>query len=161
VRLLLAFAGLNSDIKLIIAGSCKDPQYLNEIRKTASDSELKSHFEYLDYVSDDDLPYLYNGARAFVLPSLHEGFGVPIVEAMACGTPVITSNCSAMPEIAGGAALLVNPISVEQIAYALEQIVSDDAVRLCLRKKGLARAAQFSWSRTNDRIHEVLGSVKI
>jgi glycosyltransferase involved in cell wall biosynthesis len=91
-----------------------------------------------------------------VFPSLYEGFGLPLLEAMACGIPVVTGNITAMPEVAGGAALLVDPTSVEQIAAAMTQIVSDASLRRELREKGLARAAQFSWAITTARVHELL-----
>ncbi len=93
----------------------------------------------------DELPYLYGAADAIVYASLWEGFGMPIVEAMACGTPVITSNVSAMPETAGGAAVLVDPYSVEDIASAMHRIASDAALRTRLREQGLQRAQHFTW----------------
>jgi glycosyltransferase involved in cell wall biosynthesis len=96
----------------------------------------------------DDLPYLYAAATALVYVSLWEGFGMPIVEAMSCGTPVITSNVSAMPETAGGAALLVEPKSTEEIASAMRRIVSDTALVDRLREQGLRHATKFSWDRT-------------
>jgi len=111
-------------------------------------------------VRETELPSLYRGAEALVFPSLYEGFGLPILEAMGCGTPVVTANVTAMPEVAGGAALLVDPTSVEQIARAMEQIVSDTTLRQQLRHKGLPRAAEFSWASTAARVRELInGSV--
>ena len=111
-------------------------------------------------VRETELPSLYRGAEALVFPSLYEGFGLPILEAMGCGTPVVTANVTAMPEVAGGAALLVDPTSVEQIARAMEQIVSDTTLRQQLRHKGLRRAAEFSWPSTAARVRELInGSV--
>jgi glycosyltransferase involved in cell wall biosynthesis len=111
-------------------------------------------------VRETELPSLYRGAEALVFPSLYEGFGLPILEAMGCGTPVVTANVTAMPEVAGGAALLVDPTSVEQIARAMEQIVSDTTLRRQLRHKGLTRAAEFSWASTAARVRELIdGSV--
>jgi glycosyltransferase involved in cell wall biosynthesis len=111
-------------------------------------------------VPETKLPSLYRGAKALVFPSLYEGFGLPILEAMGCGTPVVTANVTAMPEVAGGAALLVDPTSVEQIARAMEQIVSDTTLRQQLRHKGLTRAAEFSWASTAARVRELIsGSV--
>jgi len=107
-------------------------------------------------VPETKLPSLYRGAEALVFPSLYEGFGLPILEAMGCGTPVLTANVTAMPEVAGGAALLVDPTSVEQIARAMEQIVSDAALRQQLRDKGLTRSAEFSWPSTATRVRELL-----
>ena len=89
------------------------------------------------------MPALYRGAKALVFPSLYEGFGLPILEAMACGTPVVTSNITSMPEVAGDAALLVDPTSVEQIAEAMKQVVSENPLRGRLRKRVAARSAIF------------------
>jgi glycosyltransferase involved in cell wall biosynthesis len=110
--------------------------------------ELEDHIVDLGKTDLDELPYLYGGADAVLYASLWEGFGMPIVEAMASGTPVITSNLSAMPETAGGAALLVDPHSVEDIAEAMRRIAADAALRLQLGELGLERAKLFSWERT-------------
>ena len=107
-------------------------------------------------VPETKLPSFYRGAEAMVFPSLYEGFGLPILEAMACGTPVVTANVTAMPEVAGDAALLVDPTSVEQIASAMERIVSDAALRQQLRRKGLMRSAEFSWANTAARVYELI-----
>jgi glycosyltransferase involved in cell wall biosynthesis len=156
-RLVKAFASAKLDgMHLVFTG-----ERSMAIMKRIEEHHVRDRVHFAGIVPEAELPALYRGAEALVFPSLYEGFGLPVLEAMACGTPVLTANTTALPEVAANAALLVNPTSVEQIAHALEQIVSDDGVRLCLRKKGLARAAQFSWSRTNDRIHEVLSSLKI
>jgi alpha-1,3-rhamnosyl/mannosyltransferase len=105
----------------------------------------------LDHVEKADLPGLYSGARALVLPSEHESFGFPVLEAFACGTPVITSNTSALPEIAGEAALLVDPYSVEVIAAACRRLANDDALRQELIEKGRRRAADFSWRKCAEQ----------
>lgn len=97
------------------------------------------------FIDDDDLPAVYRGAELVAFPSLYEGFGLPLVEAMACGVPVVTSNTSAMPEVAGGAALLVDPRNPEEIAVAIGRLLRDDALRQSLRVNGIARAGQFSW----------------
>lgn len=94
-----------------------------------------------------DLPHVYAGATAFVYPSLFEGFGLPPLEAMASGTPVITSNVSSLPEVVGDAALLVNPRSVDELAHAMERLLDDAALRRRYRDRGLARAATFTWQR--------------
>lgn len=108
---------------------------------------LEGQVIFTGYVPDDDLPALYSGAEVFVLPSLYEGFGLPVLEAMACGAPVITSTVTSLPEIAGDAALLVDPMDIEALAGALERVCTDAALRQHLRLAGLARAAQFSWQR--------------
>ena len=111
---------------------------------------------FVGLVPEEKLPSLYRGAEALVFPSLYEGFGLPLLEAMACGTPVVTANTTALPEVAGDAALLVDPTSVEQIAGAMEQIVSDTSLRRQLREKGLTRAARFSWASTVAGVHQLL-----
>lgn len=108
---------------------------------------LSDHVRFLDYVPRDDLPALYTGASVFVFPSLYEGFGLPVLEAMACGTPVVTSNVSATAEMAGDAALVVDPRSVEEIVSAVTRIVDDPALASELRERGLRRTVAFSWER--------------
>jgi len=100
------------------------------------------------YVEEPDLPLLFAHATALVYPSLYEGFGLPVVEAMACGTPVITSRGSSLQEVAGGAALLVDPLDEADIARALEAVATDAALAASLRARGLERACAFSWTRT-------------
>ncbi len=102
----------------------------------------------LGRVSDDELRALYAGAAAFAYPSLYEGFGLPVLEAMAAGAPVLTSNVSSLPEVAGDAALLVDPLDTAAITAGLEQLLTDDALAARLRADGPVRAAEFSWGRT-------------
>jgi glycosyltransferase involved in cell wall biosynthesis len=103
---------------------------------------------FTGYVPRADLPGLYSGADAFVLPSLAEGFGLPLIEALACGTPALISATPALLEVADGAALSVDPLRIGAIAAGLERIVSDPQLRGCLHEQGLRRAAEFSWQRT-------------
>jgi glycosyltransferase involved in cell wall biosynthesis len=110
--------------------------------------ELDPHVRRLDAVPDDDLPALYSGAACLAYPSLAEGFGLPILEAMACGTPVLTSGCSSMQEVAGEAALLVDPARTETIAEGLVRLLTEDRLREELIARGLARAGAFTWART-------------
>jgi glycosyltransferase involved in cell wall biosynthesis len=107
--------------------------------------DLADHVIELGHVEDKILPALYSAAEAFVFPSLHEGFGLPVLEAMACGTPVLTSNTSALPEIAGDAALLVDPTSVDAIAEGLVRILTDNCLRNRLIEAGKTRASKFTW----------------
>lgn len=111
------------------------------------------------YVADADLPALYTGALAFVFPSLYEGFGLPLVEAMACGTPVIASRTSACGEVAGDAALLVDPLSEEEIAEALARVARDADLRAALAARGRERARAFSWERAAREVLDVLASL--
>lgn len=103
---------------------------------------------FTGHVPDEDLVALYSGAELFVQPSLFEGFGLPSLEAMACGTPVITSNRAAVPEVVGDAAILVDPLDVEALAVAMNSVLCDEALRARLTTKGLQRAAAFSWQET-------------
>jgi glycosyltransferase involved in cell wall biosynthesis len=107
----------------------------------------------------DELPYLYGGAEALLYPSLWEGFGMPIVEAMACGTPVITSNLSSMPEVAGDAALLVDPYRTDDLTEAMQRIAEDGNARRALGARGLARAREFSWEKTARQTLAAYGTV--
>jgi alpha-1,3-rhamnosyl/mannosyltransferase len=104
----------------------------------------------LGYVSESDLVLLYAGAACFIMPSLYEGFGIPILEAMASGVPVVTSNRSAMPEVAGDAALLVDPDDITSIRDAVRQLLEDSSLCQRLVRAGLARASTFSWQQTVD-----------
>lgn len=156
IRLVKAFANLHTEYSLVIAGVCKDKDYLREIMQVAADSGLSdSRLTYLDYVPDDILPALYSGAIALVLPSLHEGFGVPVVEAMACGVPVITSNISAMPEVAGEAAILIDPYSIESMTSAMRSILDNSYRAEILRLAGLERSKVFRWSTSAMKLYEL------
>lgn len=104
----------------------------------------------LGYVPEADLPAVYAGCAVFVYPSLYEGFGIPVAEGLACGVPVITSNRSSMPEVAGEAALLVDPFSVDEMSRAIQHVLTDDAFSAELRRRGLARAARLSWRQTAE-----------
>ncbi len=109
---------------------------------------LERDIIFTGYVADEDLPLVYNLAEALVYPSVYEGFGLPILEAMACGTPVITSDVSSSPEVAGGAALLVDPYNVDQLAEVMYKVASQDDLRAYLTRRSLRRAEDFSWEKT-------------
>ena len=121
--------------------------------------ELGVQLRVLNYVSYDELPKLMNQAIALIFPSQWEGFGLPVLEAMACGTPVITSNLSSMPEVAGDAALLVNPHDTKDITQAMTAILKDDRLRADLRDRGLRQVQNFSWERTAAETQSLLSSV--
>jgi glycosyltransferase involved in cell wall biosynthesis len=109
---------------------------------------LSGQVSFLGYVPERDMPALYTGATLLAFPSLHEGFGLPVLEAMACGTPVVTSSVSATAEVAGDAALLVDPLDTAAIAGAIERLLTEETLRAALRERGLLRSAEFSWERT-------------
>ncbi|MEF3168421.1 MAG: glycosyltransferase family 4 protein [Deltaproteobacteria bacterium] len=118
-----------------------------KIHERMAEAERKGWAIYLDYVAEEDLPFLYAGARLFVYPSLYEGFGLPVLEAMASGVPVVCSNTSALPEVAGDAALMCDPEDVEALARCVRSGLEDDIWRAFAVKKGLERAVRFSWER--------------
>ena len=120
----------------------------HEVFRTVERRSLTERVHFTGFVPDEALPALYSSAAAFVYPSLFEGFGLPILEAFACGTPTITSDAASMPEVAGNAAILVDPLSVEDIAVAIERVVGDTTLRDELVARGYERARQFSWDRT-------------
>jgi glycosyltransferase involved in cell wall biosynthesis len=111
------------------------------------------------YIREEDLPYVYNLSSMFLFPSLSEGFGMPVLEAMACGTPVVTSKISSMPEIAGEGALLVDPLSPPSIADAVVQLHSNEELRVEKIQEGLINVKRFSWTRTAEQVLEVYESI--
>jgi alpha-1,3-rhamnosyl/mannosyltransferase len=119
----------------------------------------KGVIKVLGYIPDPQMPVLYSGAAAFLFPSLYEGFGLPPLEAMACGTPVIVSNNSSLPEVAGDAGIFFNPLDVDGISGAMDRMLNDATWRENLSARGLAWAARFSWTRTADETIKVYRSV--
>jgi len=140
--------------RLVIAGGAV-PWLQDDLRAIARESGYGDDIVFTGYVPDEDLVALYNAADLFVQPSLFEGFGLPPLEAMACGTAVVTSNTSALPEVVGDAALMVDPLDVEALAAAMARVLTDADLRADLEARGLARAAQFSWERTARIVHGV------
>jgi glycosyltransferase involved in cell wall biosynthesis len=148
-RLILAYARLRRegfDCPLVVAGQ-PAWRYEGELELIRS-LGLSEQVRFLGYVPAEDLPALYSGATLFAFPSLYEGFGLPVLEAMGCETPVVASNTSAIPEVAGDAALLVDPRDVNALAEGMGRLLSDETLRAELRARGLERAQQFSWERT-------------
>jgi glycosyltransferase involved in cell wall biosynthesis len=122
-----------------------DRNYLQQIAKKIGDENVLSHITFCGYVPNHELPAIYSMAKVFLYPSIRESFGIPILEAMACGTPVITSNTSSMPEVAGDAALQIDPDKPEEIANAINTLLYDAVLRQQLISRGLQRAQEFSW----------------
>ncbi len=131
---------------LVVIGKARRSAWEKQEQQQPASSQ--EGVKYLGYVPQDDLPTLYSGAIALVFPSLHEGFGMPPLEALACGTPVACSNVSAMPEVVGEAALTFDPYDPQAIASAIRRLLDDAALRAELRERGLRRAARFTWKRT-------------
>jgi glycosyltransferase involved in cell wall biosynthesis len=154
VRIVQAFARARRalgmpELKLVLAG--RRIWTSEGIDEAIAAQGIRDSVVELGHLELDELPLVYGGAIASVFPSLWEGFGMPVIESMACGVPVVTSNLSCLPEVAGGAALLVDPYSIDEIADGMRRLVSDQALREDLRRKGLARAAQMSWRKTAER----------
>nr|WP_324603562.1 glycosyltransferase family 1 protein [Pseudanabaena biceps] len=158
-RLISAFANVPSNLEcqLWLAGP-SDNRYTPRLKEQIQELGLTNQVKFLDYVPYDDLPKIISGAIALVFPSLWEGFGLPVIEAMACGTPVITSNLSSLPEVAGDAAILIDPYNVAEITDAMQAIANDAGLRSHLSQLGLQRATQFSWEKTGKATVEVLKS---
>ncbi|MDP5017961.1 MAG: glycosyltransferase family 4 protein [Dolichospermum sp.] len=156
-RLITAFSALphRNDYELWLAGPY-DQRYSPLLEIQTQELGINHLVKFLNYVSYDELPIIINQAIALVFPSLWEGFGLPVLEAMACGTPVITSNISSLPEVAGDAAILINPYNIEEITAAMKIIINDSETRKQLSEKGLERANQFSWEKTGLATVEVL-----
>lgn len=160
-RVMAAFARAVGDVarkeRLVIAGVSGSLR--TELARLAFRLGLEARVTLKGFVSIEDLAVLYNGAELFAYPSLYEGFGIPVVEAMACGAPVLTSNCSSLPEVAGDAALLVDPGSIEQIAEGMGRIL--ECPQLCdsLRRLGQQQAARFSWTRSAAQLVDLYEEV--
>jgi glycosyltransferase involved in cell wall biosynthesis len=145
------------NVKLLIIGD-EISKYAT-LRRAVHKYKLHKHVRFFGFVPDQTLAALYRLAAVFVFPSLYEGFGLPPLEAMASGTPVITSNVSSLPEVVGDAAILIDPYEPDAIADAMRRVLTDPALRASLRERGLARVRQFSWERSISRVREIYGEV--
>lgn len=139
----------SGDYELWIAGP-QDHRYTPALRAQTQDLALTQQVKFLDYVPYSQLPKLLNQAIALVFPSLWEGFGLPVLEAMACGTPVIASRLASIPEVTGDAAILVNPHSTSEITAAMVEIIQDDQCRYHLSRLAIQQASRFSWQSTGQ-----------
>jgi glycosyltransferase involved in cell wall biosynthesis len=147
----------NFDFKLVIVGG--KSWYYEELAKLAVYSTLDKDVIFMGYVPEDDLPLLYNCARLFVFPSFYEGFGLPLLEAMGCGLPIVASDNSSIPEVVGDAGVLVDAENTEQIAETIYQVSTDESHLQDLRLKGLKRAKTFSWENTAKKTLQVYNEV--
>ena len=158
-RLVRAFERLPASWRLVLAGA-SDGYGAAEELLAIEQSPRRASIDALGYVSPEELDALYRRARIFAFPSLDEGFGMPVLDAMAHGVPVVTSNCSALPEVAGGAALLVDPHDTSAIENALARLACDETLRDDLARRGLERAKQFSWQSAVERTWAVYHEIK-
>jgi glycosyltransferase involved in cell wall biosynthesis len=156
-RVISAFVAMpnHKNYELWLVGPT-DPRCTPSLRAHIKELDIVDRIKFLDYVPYSKLPTIINQAIALVFPSLWEGFGLPILEAMACGTPAIASNLASMPEVAGSAAILVDPYNVAEISDAMKMVAEDFQLRAELRQAGLVRAQQFSWEKTGTATAEVL-----
>jgi glycosyltransferase involved in cell wall biosynthesis len=159
-RLIKAFAAVSKvapNYHLIIVG--KNGWQFEEVHEEIRKNYLGKKVHTLGYLSEQSLVKLYNLATALVFPSLYEGFGIPPLEAMSCGCPVIASNTSSIPEVVGDAGLLVNPENPEQLARAMHKLIKDDDLQMNLRNQGLIQARKFSWELSAKKLLEIFNSV--
>jgi glycosyltransferase involved in cell wall biosynthesis len=166
VRMIEAFSALKTelerdqaypDLKLIIIGD--DLSGNPDLRRTVVRSGVQNDVRFLGFIPIEVLRIFYDEAKIFVFPSLYEGFGLPPLEAMVHGTPVVTSNVSSLPEVVGNAAVLVNPENVFEIMRALHRVLMDQALRGRMKERGYAQAAKFSWETSVRRILEAYGQI--
>jgi glycosyltransferase involved in cell wall biosynthesis len=144
-------------LKLVLIGD--EISKYTALRRAVHRHQLHQYVRFLGYLPGETLAVMYRLAGVFVFPSLYEGFGLPPLEAMASGTPVVTSNVSSLPEVAGNAALLVDPYDTISIADGIHRVLTDDGLNADLRRLGLARAKQFSWETSVRRVREIYGQV--
>ena len=154
--LISAFAAIpNSEYHLAIAGSA-DPRFTPKLKRQAEELGIAERVNWLDYLNYQELPLIISGAIALVFPTFWEGFGLPALEAMACGTPVITSNLASLPEIIGDAGILINPHDTASITSAMITIGKDEVMRSQLSQKSILQAQKFSWAKTAAATKQVL-----
>lgn len=144
-------AKIDANLKLLVAGHATP-----EINKLVKSLAIEDSIIFAGSIREEELSSYYRGAKAFIFASLYEGFGLPILEAMASEIPVLTSNATSMPEVADDAALLVDPYDVNSIAIGIEKIIKDEVLRQELRVKGLRRAREFTWEKTAQIIKKIL-----
>ncbi len=144
-----ALARLKTDLSLVVAGrrGWKYDVIFEQVKRL----NLQDRVRFVEYVPTEDLVALYCGAKFLVMPSLYEGFGLPVLQAMACGTPVLASSCSSLPEVGGDAAAYFDPTSVESLVTEMSELVENETLRSQMREKGLLRAPLFTWRRTAER----------
>jgi glycosyltransferase involved in cell wall biosynthesis len=151
--------GVRKDVMVVLAGNRRKNKPYPPILEAIARNRLEKDVLVIPNMPEDDLISLYNLAEALVFPSLCEGFGLPVLEAMQCGCPVITSRISSLPEVGGDAAMYCDPEEQDSIADALHLVLEDEELRNKIRKKGLEHAARFSWEKTAGATHHVYEKV--
>ncbi len=158
LKLIEAFSKLeNKNLDLVLAG--KPGWLFEEIYSAPKKYKVENRVKFVGYVKDEQLPALYSGAEMFVFPSLYEGFGLPLLEAMSCGTPILTSNTSCLPEVTGGNAEFVNPNKTSEIVKGIEKLLKDKLLAKKLSESGRQWAKNFTWERTAKETIKVFEKV--
>jgi glycosyltransferase involved in cell wall biosynthesis len=155
-RVIQALAHLRAqgyDLALVIAGG--KGWLEDEMYQTIAAAKMQEFVHLIGFADDADLPMLYSAAACVVFPSLYEGFGFPVLEGMACGTPVVTAHVSSLPEVAGDAALMVDPLRVDEIAHAVQRVLDDSALRTDLIQRGYERIKGFTWANSARQLHQI------
>lgn len=159
--LMTAFSSIHKNLDeehdLVIVGANKDD--INILKQLSVDLNIESNVIFTGFVQEELLPVFYNSCNVFVYPSIYEGFGLPPLEAMSCGTPVITSDISSIPEVVGDGGILIDPFNMKSIMYSLEALLNDESIRIELSTKALKRASQFSWSKTSEQTIEAYKNI--
>jgi glycosyltransferase involved in cell wall biosynthesis len=143
------------ELRLIKVGTPEYLQQYDELQFLIQELDLENFVIFVDHPPEEDLVAFYNLADIFVYPSMYEGFGMPPLEAMACGTPVVCSNAASLPEVVGDAAVTLDPDDTQVWVAAIERVLNDTALQSDLRERGLKRARQFTWERTAQKTLEV------
>jgi glycosyltransferase involved in cell wall biosynthesis len=155
-RVIQALAQLRTegiDLQLVIAGG--KGWLEDEMYHTLQATHMQEHVHLIGFARDEDLPALYSGAALTAFPSLYEGFGLPILESMACGTPVVTANVSSLPEVAGDAALLINPYDVQALTDSIRRLITDETLRSTLTQRGYEQVKQFTWAKAARQLRAI------
>lgn len=160
VRLVEAFAGLHErlpEYRLVLVG--RSAKHMPEVAAAVDRLGLADSVSLIGHVRDDDLPAIYGAASLFVLPSLYEGFGLPLLEAMACGTPIACADATSLPEVAGDAAVLFDPLDVPAMTAAMARVLTEPQLAQTLSRRGLERVRDYSWERTAEKTIDVYRQV--
>ena len=160
-NLILAFEKINRDnhnYQLVIVG--KRGWHCNDVFDLAKKLSLNGKVLFTGFIDEEEKPYLLNGSKAFIYPSIYEGFGLPVLESLACGVPTITSNVSSLPEIAGDAALLIDPTNSDELYSNIKKLLTDPDLCKELKRKSLIQAQNFSWKKTAQWTIDIYSSLQ-
>ena len=158
VRAFIRFCERNDGYHLVVVGK-GDGGYADGVRRIATESAVSSRIHFLGFISDAELAYVYSRAAVFLFPSFIEGFGFPVLEAMDCGTPVVTSRTFSLPEVGGNAALIVNPHDIDEIAHAMHTLANDVHMRERCITRGRIHIKNFSWEKSVQKITHIAASL--